>query len=242
MLKSVAVVVAVAAVAHVPSALACVDLPPDLSTVAYPFAGQTVPTNAVLQTASFTNEIDGNTVQLTRPDGSTQTGRFVHDGSGARLEIDGATDGLAVGHWQSIDDPQRDDSVRLFAFDVADVIDDVAPAAPVVQVQRDDSGLGCGSGGSSLLLNFDDSVAIDDVALWRVQPGDLRIALNVDGLAVSEKLAELPKQVTVTAIDLAGNESPPTTVDVQDAGCASVPAASMSALAVLLLLVRRRRP
>ncbi|HEY1098881.1 MAG TPA: MYXO-CTERM sorting domain-containing protein, partial [Myxococcota bacterium] len=127
-------------------------------------------------------------------------------------------------------------------FDVADVVDDVAPAAPVVQVQRDDSGLGCGSGGSSLLLNFDDSVAVDDVALWRVQPGDLRIALTVDGLAVSEKLAELPKQVTVTAIDLAGNESAPTTVDVEDAGCASVPAASMSALAVLLLLVRRRRP
>ncbi len=200
-----------------------------LATAEAPFAGQVVPKNVELRLVG--DIFNGTSAVLTDPLGTTTTTAWVRDSEGWLLPRDGD---LAPGHY-SLD--LSSDGDVVVEFDVEDVLDTDAPAAPAIDVVWDtyEPTLGdwyfCHVDSATITA----TITVDDAVGW----------LRVDGrafpLPTVRTIADAGV-VEVQIVDLAGNVSDVVVVDQASAGgCSSTSAASgLWALAVLLLACRRR--
>lgn len=124
---------------------------------------------------------------------------------------------------------------ELTRFTTGDDVDDDAPDVPVVF--RDDDGLTVWS---------NEPLPIADL---RVEQGSqVFLHLDDDGHVPFLLVGDRELQMTVVALDAAGNTSAPVDVDDPDpvkhgdgGGCASTPASAGAPIAALLLVLRRRR-
>lgn len=211
-------------------------VPPEV-IIAFPFEGQTIPVNAELRVIGF--RLDP--VEMAFPDGATRTVAVVDDELGPRLDMPTP---LAVGAYSFV----RVDTESVSTFVVADVIDEEAPAPPIVAASQSSRFTP-----PDLLGLGDDCVDpgfVDVVSFFveGVSAGDLVLVDGAVAVAVTEGSVGFARgegrggTVTydVNVRDFAGNESDPTRVEVWSGcpgGCAST--GSLPLFGALLAFARR---
>jgi MYXO-CTERM domain-containing protein len=231
MLKRVVMVSAVAVSSWSTSAQACepfvtLALVPAQAT----FAGRVVPRNVELRLVG--DFFEGSSAVLTAPDGTTTTLAWNHDGDGWVLPRDGE---LAVGHY-TLD--LRSNGEAVVDFDVEDVLDTDAPAAPVVDVVWDTIEPTLGD---RVFCSANTSTTTATITVDNAAGGWLLVNGRARSLPTAVVIAD-EGAVQVQLVDLAGNVSDVVVADVDSAGgCSGTSTPSALWVLALLLLARRRR-
>lgn len=217
---------------------------PDIRAVNLPADGATVPTNAVV----LVDETQGEVFGLV---GSVSGDLVVDVGTltvaqGAVHSLLRAPGGLPAGETVQL----QIDGFAARTFVVADVVDDVAPAAPTVALTGSYSETTC-----SPFPTVDVSSSDDDViGFIAVVDGDVDpvFAGSVDGFGTGPNLVVVTPNddvhtIAVAAVDVAGNVGAATSLDVEGTpvdpvglGCAGC-GGGVPAIGLMLPLLRRRR-